>query len=356
MKFCVNYFYIFVFVPLNIDAFLKSIYDPSFPVPSHIMNEKQFKQLHAEIQKADRFLLVAHQKPDGDALGATTSMIGWLLDQGKDVTAFCLHEPPEQYRFLDHVHHFTNDASVFDRAYDLVIILDSGDLKYCGVENFVPRLPKGHKIINIDHHPTNQNYGHMNFVFPNASSTAEILHDFYDHNNIRIDHKMATSLLTGLYYDTGNFSNSATSASSIRMAAKMYAAGARHNDIAQSLQNNKSVDTLKLWGLVLSRLHLDPETDIATTYVLHKDLDGLPEEVANGLSNFLNEKMGEAETTMFLKELPSGEIQGSIRSTTQDVSKIAQQYGGGGHKKAAGFRVRGRIKVSKDGGARIVTE
>ncbi len=308
-----------------------------------------FAQLHEAIRKADRLLLVAHKKPDGDTLGSSSSILNWLLREGKDVTVFCADLPPEAFRYIDNIHRYTNDPAVFHNAYDIVIIFDSGDLRYCGVSEHVPHLAPGHLLVNIDHHVTNERYAKLNLVFTDASSTAEVIHRFYEANNIFVDSHMATSLLTGLITDTSHFSNSGTTVGSMDAASKMVAAGARHLDIARHLLRNKTIDGLKLWGLALSRLHENKKLGIASTYLLRSDAPTLPPEVVEGLSNFLNAVTGQTDTILVLHELPDGMIKGSFRSINRDISKLAKLMGGGGHKKAAGFTVKGRIEETPNG-------
>lgn len=312
--------------------------------PTHL-----FGRLHHELQQSARVLLIAHKKPDGDTLGASSSVLNWLLREEKQVTVFCADLPPHIFQYIDNIHLYTNNPEVFDAKYDIVIVFDSGDLRYCGVAEHVPRLQPGYLLVNIDHHVTNEHFAHLNLVFTDASSTAEVVHRFYEANNIMVDPRMATSLLTGLFTDTSHFSNAATTSGSIDAAGKMFASGARHHDITRSVLNNKNVDTLKLWGLVLSRIHYNPRLDIVSTYVLNNDVGEMTSDVVDGIANFLNAVTGQTDTILVLKELPNGDIKGSFRSIKRDISKLAKLMGGGGHKKAAGFTVKGRIEVTPQG-------
>jgi phosphoesterase RecJ-like protein len=308
-----------------------------------------FKQLGQAIRQADRILLTTHQKPDGDALGASSALLNWLLRENKNVTAFCLDAPPQTFHYLDNIHLYTQDPKIFDQSYDLIIVLDSGDLQHCGITEYLPRLPGNYQIANLDHHVTNTNYGHFNLVMPQASSASEVVFHFFEANKIFIDPKMATSLLTGILTDTGNFSNSLTSAESLGIAGKLFSAGARYHEIAHHIHNYQTIDTLKLWGILLSRLNHNLKYDMATTYILQEDLKNLPSGIEDGLTNFLSSMVGQTDTIMVLKELPTGEVKGSLRSKSRDISKLAQRMGGGGHKLAAGFTVKGRIKVTPQG-------
>lgn len=314
----------------------------------------QFGRVHEAIRTANRILLVAHKKPDGDTLGSSSSVFNWLIREGKDVTAFCLDAPPKAFRYLDNVHLYTNDPSVFDQQYDLVIVFDSGDLRYCGIDQFIPRLPIGYLLVNLDHHVTNVNFGHINIVLTDSSSTAEVVHQLYESNNVFIDPRMATSLLTGLLTDTSSFSNAATNPVTIDAASKLLAAGARHMDIVKHVMHDKTIDSLKIWGTLLSRLSYNAKYDVVSTYLLKSDATNVSTSVIEGVSNFLNAVTQGTDTVLFLCELPNNQIKGSFRSVSRDVSKVARLMGGGGHKKAAGFTVKGRIEETPEG-PRIVS-
>ncbi|MFA4954315.1 MAG: DHH family phosphoesterase [Patescibacteria group bacterium] len=312
-----------------------------------------YGRLHEELRRAGRVLLVAHKKPDGDTLGASSAMLMWLAGQGKQVTAFCADKPAPSLAFLDCVHLYTDDPAVFDATYDVVMIFDSGDLRYCGVQDHVPRLPAGYLLVNIDHHATNERYGHMNIVLPEASSTSEIMHRFFAHNNIALDPKIATALLTGIYFDTSNFSNASTRSETIAAASHMLSAGAHNGEILHHMLHNKSIDMLRIWGVMLSRLRHNTELDVVSTYILEADSSDVTPEAIDGAANFLNSVVGDSDTIMVLRELPGGFIKGSFRSIRRDVSKLAKLMGGGGHRKAAGFTVPGRIEETP-AGPRIV--
>lgn len=308
-----------------------------------------FGRAHEAIRQADRVLLVAHKKPDGDTLGSSSAILNWLIREGKTPTVFCADPPSDSFRYLDSIHLYTSDPKAFDAAYDLVIVFDSGDLRYAGVHDHLKRLPSGYTLVNFDHHVTNERFGQLNIVLPEASSTSEIIYRFFTENDIVLDDRMATSLLTGLYTDTSNFSNAATTPLAIEAASKLMAAGARHLEILRHLLRDKPIDVLRIWGILLSRLNHNKEYDVASTYLLRNDVGGGPTDIADGLANFLNGVVGGTDTLLVLRELPNDQVRGSFRSVERDVSKVAKLFGGGGHKKAAGFTVSGRIVETADG-------
>jgi len=308
-----------------------------------------FGQLYDAIQHANRILVVGDGRPDGDSVGSSSAMLTWLLDQGKDVEAFCIEPFQTVFGFLDNALLYSNDPALFDQLFDLVMIFDAGDLKHGGIEDLLPRIARAHGraplLANIDHHSTNARYGDLNVVFPEASSTCEVVFRFFDELGLTIDHRMATSLLCGILTDTSAFSNAATTTVGIEAASRLVALGARYQEILTRMFKNKPIEGLRVWGLALSRLQYDKTRDLATTYLLRKDMDGVPEEFIDGISNFLNAVCGFADTVLVLREANGGVIKGSMRSLNRDVSAIAKHFGGGGHKKAAGFSIDGTLKI-----------
>jgi phosphoesterase RecJ-like protein len=314
-----------------------------------LTNIAAYEQLHDAFQKASRILLVAHKKPDGDTIGASSAFLNWCLREGKDVAVFCRDLPPSTFRYLDNIHCYTNDPTVFEAPYDLVVVFDSGDLAYCGVDELIPRIPGEYLLVNVDHHVTNTRYATLNIVETHSSSTAEVIHRMWETLGVDVDHKMATCLLTGMCTDTSNFSNAATQPVVMEAAGTLIAAGARFQEILKHVWHNQKIDGLRVWGIMLSRLRHHPEQGVVTTFVRHSELPDQGVEVVEGMSNFLNAVTKDAETILVLRELPTGEVKGSFRSLTRDVSAVAKLMGGGGHKKAAGFTVSGRLEETEHG-------
>jgi phosphoesterase RecJ-like protein len=312
-------------------------------------------RLFQAVQNADRLLLVTHRQPDGDALGSTSAFLNWCLREGKDATMFCVDPPPPALRFLDHVHRATNDPAVFERPYDLVIFFDCGDMTIAGVDELFLRLPEEFTLVNVDHHRTNPRFGHLNIV-EEISSTSEIVYRFFKQNHVTVDETIATSLLTGVCSDTSNFSNPLTSAAALEAASELVKNGARFNDILRHIWRNKTFDSLKLWGVILSRLYHNKASGAASAYVRNGEMEGGQNEIVEGMTNFLSAMIAEANMIMLLKEQEDGRIKGSLRGTDRDVSKIAKLLGGGGHPGAAGFTIEGRLVIEGDGRPAIQQE
>jgi phosphoesterase RecJ-like protein len=307
---------------------------------------------HDALTKAKRVLIVAHKKPDGDTLGASSAMLNFCRQQGIAATAYCLDPVPEQYRFMPGTEDYSYDPTVFsDPSYDLMAVFDAGDLRFAGVADLVAAMPRRPFILNFDHHATNERFGDVNILDVTASSTAEVVYNFFGDCGKDIDKDIATCLLTGILTDTGNFSNPATSKTCLKAASDLLGRGGKIQEVANRLMRNKSMESLRLWGNVLSRLKYNGKLGVASTVIFNKDLEreGIDDEQVEGVANFLNNFL-DVKIVLVLRELADGKVKGSFRTAEDiDVSLLAKILGGGGHKKAAGFTVPGRIVETPDG-------
>lgn len=304
------------------------------------------KQIHNHLLKAGKIIIAPHQNPDGDAIGSATAFHEYLSGIGKEAVIFCITPANDKLLFVAHSGEIVTDPAIFkDNSFDTIVVLDSGDLRYNGIAPYVVGTP--HTIINIDHHATNEQYGQFNLVNIGASSTAEILYHYFRANGVHINQKMATSLLTGLTTDTGNFTNAATSSSALNASGELIRSGGNMNLVTHETLKNKSIDALRLWGTVLGRLEKDARTGITHTFLTQQDLLDfhVPDNESEGIANFLN-NLEDNHIALILKELPNNQVKGSFRTTKDDVdvSALAKKLSGGGHKKAAGFTQTGTIK------------
>lgn len=313
--------------------------------------EESLKKLHDVLKQKERVLLIGHQKPDGDALGTTSGFYNWLKREDKNAVVFCKDLPAPQYQYLNGFYAYTNDVKIFETNFDAVIVFDSGDLVYAGVDEMIKKLPGSPIIINIDHHRTNQFYGNINIVDIEATSTCEVVAEFFETNHVFIDPAMATSLMTGLLTDTSHFSNAGTTSRGMEIAGRLVGYGARMNEITKYLLKNKQLPILKIWGLALSRLQKNEKLDLAITFITNADFEkyDVAPTAVEGISNFLQGATGNAEAILVLHDKGDGTIKASMRSVSRDVSAIAKLFGGGGHKLAAGFAVNGKIKETATG-------
>jgi phosphoesterase RecJ-like protein len=317
-------------------------------------------EVFRKIGEANKVLLLGHSnpRPDGDSLGAVLTLVDILKRIKKDFTAFTLYPAEESLQYLPGLNWIEhNPEKIKIKDYDLILMLDFGELKNSGLEEKL-KLAKaaGTFFIHLDHHPLREKVGEITLVDDRASSTCEVLYNVIVGAGLKINANMATCLLTGILTDTQNYTNLATTFTSLQVGADLLRLGARLQEITTNTWRNRKIPTLRLWGKILLRLEEDPKTGIATTAVTLQDLkeESLTLEAVDQVANFLN-SLGQAKAILVLKEEEGGKVKGSLRTTRDDidVSQFARQFGGGGHKKAAGFSVPGHL-VKTDKGWKIV--
>src|SRR3990167_4585016 len=312
-----------------------------------MLSQLVYEKITTEMRKAKHILLVSDKRADGDSLGSVTALSFGLRQLGIENTVFVAEEIPGSLQFL-----VTNIRCVIGRnhldlsLYDLLVTCDIGSIDLTGIADLIEqeRVRRRVTLINIDHHSSNTRFGNINALACTSANT-EIVYGILERVGCRIDKNMATSLLTGLLTDTGNFSNAATTYSALKIASRLMLKGARMDRITSKTWKNKSVSMLQLWGKVLLRLRADLESSITITLVTKQDLidANLGPDAVEGVANFLN-SLAHTNAVLVLRE-EDGYIKGSLRTTKEgvDVSKIAKIFGGGGHEKAAGFTVPGKI-------------
>jgi len=299
------------------------------------------------INKSDNILLLCHKKPDADAVGATLALSNHLNKLGKRTTNCSIDRVSEFYYFLPDIYQMQESFGK-PTDYDLIIVLDCGDSKITGYHKEFPEIFSGKTpVINIDHHISNDFFGDVNIVIPNAASTTHILYNLFKLLNIKITENMATLLLAGLYYDTGSFKHDNTTAEVLMIASKLVKLGAKAKIIAKNMFKNHSVETLRVWGRVFSHIKKNNK-NIISSIIKEKDLiecglnpnDLHLAEIMNYLDSIPNTKF-----SVLLTEI-KGMIKGSFRTSSNsiDVAKIAKYFKGGGHRKAAGFVMKGKIE------------
>lgn len=297
------------------------------------------------LERAKNVVTVSHRRPDGDTTGSACALATALETAGKSVHCFCVDTVPSSIVPFTGARRFTSDPSVFASA-DVIVVLDSGDLRFVGVEAIVKNLAHKPTLINIDHHVINEKFGDINLVITEAASTTEAVFAVIKTMRYPVTPEMATQILMGIVTDTMMFFNPATTASSLQVAAELERLGGDLKKVSRLVSKNRNIESLVLWGKALERLKWDKSRSRVSTAIMANELTGLPagDDAMDGLSNFLNNNLS-AQTVMVLRELGGGMVKGSLRTASDevDVCEEAVKYGGGGHRKAAGFAVRGRI-------------
>lgn len=307
-------------------------------------NKNKVIQIGNEIEKAKNILLISHKNPDGDTVGSTLALSDYLTSLQKKVTPVCIDIMPEPFYFLPHIKTYEQEFKSDD--FDLVIILDCGADYMTGLTDTHPELfDKSKTVINIDHHPSNNNFGTYNLVKTNACSTTRIIFEIFKILNWEINRNIATCLLTGLFTDTGSFMHSNTKSSTLRTAGKLLAKGADLRAIRKHIFNTTPLSTLRLWGRVLKNIHINNE-GITMTVLNEKDFEETQADYSelSGVIDYVNSIPGSDFSVMLTER--DGKVKGSLRTLKDDidVANIAGQFGGGGHKKAAGFTLPGHLE------------
>lgn len=311
------------------------------------MIETQLLDKLTSLVTSHRRILVVSHKNCGDATGAVTACKIVLERLGKKVTVFLPAPVSKIFNFLPKTETIIFEGDKINWSdYDLFLCVDAAEPMLTGLGDKFSSRPKNLLTINFDHHLTNPGYGDFNVLDKSASATCAMLYEWFERARWEIDHDVATCLLTGILTDTGSFSNPGTNANSLGIAANLLKQGANIGKFLTEVVKNKTVAELKLWGKAFERLQVNEELAIVTTVITRQDVEelNLNNEAIEGMANFLNEMSG-YKAIMVLKEQADGTIKGSLRTTRDDVdvAAIAQLFGGGGHKKAAGFTVQGKL-------------
>ncbi|MDP4001397.1 MAG: bifunctional oligoribonuclease/PAP phosphatase NrnA [bacterium] len=304
----------------------------------------QFSKAWELINSSQNIFLTTHEGTDGDDLGSLLAMCLGLKDMGKQVTSAVKGGVPKSLSFLPGTE--TVDDKIYEKKYDLIITFGCSRISRIGFDS---RAFEGVPLINFDHHPDNTEFGTVNVVDPKISSVAELVYLFINQFNLPVTKDVATSLLTGIFTDTGGFKHSNTSASTLEVAAALLRKGARIDRIAYQTMGKKRPSTIKAWSKGLEHTRLDPDKQMVFSVLTEDDLKeiGATDEDLDGFVELIN-NIPEARFALLLRQ-DGDTIKGSLRSELHkqvDVSQIAKNFGGGGHKLASGFKIKGRLVKS----------
>jgi phosphoesterase RecJ-like protein len=293
------------------------------------------------IRANDRFLLVAHENPDGDALGSILGMKLALDELGKDSVMFLPGDGglPQEYAFM-RLDGLRRELPA-DAGTRIVLTLDCASEARTGLTaDFLAAAPY---VIDVDHHHDNTRFGRLNLIVPDASSTGEIVRDVLAELPVALTPAIAEALYVALVTDTGRFQYSNTTPKSLRLAAELVEAGVDIQRVFQGIYESVEFGKLKLLARALDRAELYEGGRLVITYLRRSDFTelGVGEEYAEGIIDYLRAVDG-ADLAATIREPPEpagAERRISMRSSSDeiDVSAIARKRGGGGHRQAAGF-------------------
>jgi bifunctional oligoribonuclease and PAP phosphatase NrnA len=311
-----------------------------------MLPEDIYRQAYRRLAGAKKVLLITHTHPDGDGLASVCALIEALDGLSIPCAAYCYDEVPRQYDWLPRIESFTFRREKLDfPSYDLIVVVDCGGLNRTMLSAEIKNRRPGQFLIDIDHHPKIDDYADLELRDPSVTSTAEVIYYFFKANHLKIGKTVANCLLTGIMTDTAFFVYPSTSEQAIDIASEMLKRGARLPQIMEYAWHNKSLAAMKVWGAAIGNLVINPRYNLAFSVLTGDEtsLNGITAEELEGVAGFLNNLSG-VKATLLLRE-ENGHIRGSLRSNYPglDISRLARLFGGGGHAKAAGFVMEGRL-------------
>jgi phosphoesterase RecJ-like protein len=309
--------------------------------------EQDFNSLLKLISDEKKFILATHVQPDGDAMGSLLGFGLLMRKMGKEVF-MSWGEPisvPPQYSFLPGIE-FLKDPSLCPSNVENFIALDCATLERLGTLSKVAKKVKN--LVNIDHHYETAKFATINILDEQSSSTAELVLRISKALNLKLNKDIATCLYVGIVTDTGRFQYSNTTVSTFKAAEELLEYDISPNFIFQNVYENASFQYLKLLGLVLNRAELIEDYGLIYTWILQSDLKETKTKLAQAenLIDSLRAVQGIKIAVVF-KELGDHKFNVSLRSKGEiNVSKLAEQFEGGGHPNAAGFKGANDIDVT----------
>lgn len=307
----------------------------------HTADMHSYGTLLALLDRHHNFALSTHINPDGDAIGSELSLYLFLTQLGKSVRIFNTDAVPVNYRFLPSWDSIEEAHSVATYRPEVLIVLDASTLERIGKTLSKTLIPI-HTLVNIDHHATAEAFGDINLIEPFASSTSEIVYTLIKQHQTPISKACALCLYTGLMFDTGCFRYSNATAETHRIAAELIEIGEfAPDEVYRHVYEHVPVSKIRLLSEILRTLQVTDNGKIASVYATQAMFlkTGTTPEAVEGVVNQIQTIAG-VEVALCMCELPDGSTKVSLRSQGQvDVSKLASEFEGGGHSRAAGCRV-----------------
>jgi bifunctional oligoribonuclease and PAP phosphatase NrnA len=313
---------------------------PGLPASSSILH-----QIRDDIRRRHRFLITSHARPDGDSIGSQLAMAYALDALGKDVRIVNADPAPDHYLDFPGMERIEIAGQVESDA-DALLVMECSDLGRTGIAGL-----ERHHIINIDHHAGNRMYGALNWFDESAAACGEMVFDVIRALEVPLSFEIATHIYLAILTDTGSFHHSNITPRTFDICRQTVEAGVSPAAMARRVFDSNSFGKLKLIGALLDRMELLDHGRLAVLY-LDEDMlrsCGCTHNDTEGLIN-LPLTAREIQAVIFFKVSPAGEVRVSMRSKYDvDVRRVANEYGGGGHKNAAGFTVSGALADVRPG-------
>lgn len=307
------------------------------------MKNRELTQIVEAIRARQRFVISSHTRPDGDSIGSSLAMAFALRAMGKE--ADVVHSDPAPGPLMQFPG--VRDIQVMPQVgnhYDAAIVMECGDLGRTGVAGLDRFF-----LINIDHHPGNVGYGRLNWFNPDAAACGEMVFDLVKALGAPLTPEVAIHVYLAILTDTGSFHYANISPRTFEICKEALEAGVDPVAVARNVYDSNNMGRLKLFGAVLSAMQIDPSGRVAIVYLDHEmaRAAGGTYEDTEGLIN-LPLTVKEILAIVFFKQIEGDEYRVSMRSKgTIDIGGIAKEFGGGGHRNAAGCTVTGAIDALK---------
>jgi Exopolyphosphatase-related proteins len=299
------------------------------------------KQIAQEIEKRDNYLLAGHSIPDGDCVGSLIGLYLGLLSLGKKVQMLLQDPVPSIYEYLA-ASNAVCSVTGLQEPFTNVIFLDCSDEERVG-DKAIAILANRKFSINIDHHLSNVLFGNLNYVDGKSSSTAELVYELLCQLNVEISPDMAHALYVGIVQDTGCFQHNSTTGSTFRTAAALMDIGIDLDQVKLNLFESKSKAEVQLLRLALQNISFSSNGKIAWMVLNYADVKAIDAQdiCPEGIINYALTIKG-VEVGLLFREISPGLIKVGFRSKGEvDVSALAAEFGGGGHRRAAGAKQEG---------------
>jgi phosphoesterase RecJ-like protein len=301
-------------------------------------------EIVAAMRSAQRIAVVAHVRPDGDAVGSVLGLALSLRALGKDVIAMLEDGVPLNLAFLPGTDTVIQPGTE-PLNIDLAIALDTATHERVG-DKTKALLDAAPLLVDIDHHPSNPGYGALNFIDPTAPATGQIIYDLLSEHGLPIDDDIRQNLFVAISTDTGSFQYSSTNARTHRIVAEMIEAGLDTSRLAQLVYQSYPVRRLELMRDMLNHMAFRAEGRIVSWQLKQALMDavGIQSGDTEGLIDTLR-MIDSVVTCVIFEDIPGGKVRISSRSKDSrlDVSAVCAQFGGGGHRMASGARMKGPI-------------
>ena len=298
-----------------------------------------------EINKAETILVLAHENPDGDAIGSSVGLCLALQNMGKKAEVL-MNEYPQNYSFLPGIENIKTEPSV--ERYDMAIVVDCPDISRVYKE-YIPYFEKAKVTAEFDHHSKNSMFADYNIVNHVSPACAQILVSSFEYLNIEITKEIATNLLTGIITDTGGFKNSGITQETFEFAGWALSKGVHVPTVYREAMLVTTKTKFEAQKLAMQRMEFFEDGKIAFTYMTKEDDEKIGVEAGDhdGIVEIGRNIKG-VEVSVFLYQREDGSFKGSLRSNDYvDVADVCMMFGGGGHIKAAGCTIEMKLEDAK---------